>query len=97
MDEEGAPHQGEGVTRDISIKGMFIYSHSRPPPKADLRVEVFLSSSGLESGKNLTLRVQASALVVRVEPPMKPGVQGGFATVSKIYRLLGGERLLEDR
>ena len=42
-DREKFYHHGEGFTRDISPTGMFVYADSHPPPKADIRVEVFFS------------------------------------------------------
>src|SRR5215472_2384159 len=38
--DEGVVRRGQGVTRDISPKGMFIYSDTKPPAKADLHLDV---------------------------------------------------------
>ena len=43
--DEGVLRRGQGLTRDISTKGMFIYSITKPPVKADLRVDVSFQES----------------------------------------------------
>jgi hypothetical protein len=92
-DAEGIEHSAQGFTRDICSKGMFIYTDSPPASKADLQVEVVLSSWPFEN--KVPPRMRASALVVRVEPPGKPGLRGGFAAVNKSYDLLRGEAVIE--
>jgi len=93
-DTEGVVHAAQGFTRDICSKGMFIYADFQPPPKADLHVEVLLSSD-LEFKEDHQLRLRASALVLRVEPTLNSGVQGGFATLNKSYELLRGDAVIE--
>ena len=41
-DGEGVRHREQGFTRDMSSKGMFIFSDSLPPTKVDLHAEVLL-------------------------------------------------------
>jgi hypothetical protein len=93
-DTEGIVHTAQGFTRDIGSKGMFIYTDCQPPLKADLHVEVFLSSDE-EVRKDLQLRLCASALVLRVDP-VAAGLSGGFAILNKSYELLRGEVVLKD-
>lgn len=90
-DEQGVERAAEGFTRDICSKGIFIYADSALVPKTDLRLEVSLSSGG-----NSGVRIRASALILRVEPPMSPERQGGFATLIKSYELLRGEAVIEE-
>ena len=73
---------------------MFIYTDCQPPLKADLQVEVFLSSDE-EVRKDLQLRLCASALVLRGDP-IAAGLSGGFAILNKSYELLRGEVVLKD-
>ena len=83
----GMLRRGQGQTRDISSKGIFIYSPSGPPTKADLEVEVFLSPV---AGAVTKLRISAKGLVIRVEPATKFGEDGGFAVLNKSLILLNG-------
>jgi hypothetical protein len=82
--DEGVRRLGHGYTRDISAKGMFIYSDIKPPAKADLRVEVsFREFAVLPT--NLQMRVRG--LVIRVEPATDPGRLQGFAILNRSYEL----------
>ena len=87
MDADGVPHSGRGQTRDISTKGMFIYSDSQPPAKADVQVEVSLRSVA-EAVTNLSMKVEA--LVIRVEPPTSLGIRHGFAVLNRSCKLHNG-------
>lgn len=91
--EEGVLRKGQGITRDISSKGMFIYSDSEPPPRADLRVKVSFSSVA-EALTSVQLR--ALALVVRLEPALSPQLQHGFAILNNSYELHDGVSSIED-
>jgi hypothetical protein len=84
---EGVPQRGRGQTRDISIKGMFVFSDSQPPAKADVRVEVSLRSVA-EAVTNLSMKVEA--LVIRVEPPTRSGIRHGFAVLNRSCKLHNG-------
>lgn len=85
---EGIPYRARGFTRDISSKGMFIYSHSEPPAKADLEVAVFFRSV---AEATIDVQMKARALVIRVEPTATPGIYHGFAVLHKSYRLQKGK------
>jgi hypothetical protein len=91
--EEGILQMGRGVTRDISSKGMFIYSDSIPPTKADLRVKVSFSSVAQTLTK---AQLRANSLVVRVEPPSSPGADYGFAILNRSYELHDGVSPIEN-
>ena len=65
LDGKVVPRKGRGLTRDISLKGLFVYSDSPPPAKADLQVEVFFASI---TGANTNLQLRTKALVLRGEP-----------------------------
>jgi hypothetical protein len=88
MDAEGVPHRGRGQTRDISIKGMFIFSDSQPSTKADIQVEVSLRSVA-EAVTNLGMKVEA--LVIRGELPTSPGIRHGFAVLNRSCKLHNGD------
>jgi hypothetical protein len=84
LDKKGLRRQGRGLTRDISTRGMFIYSSSQPPAKADVEVEVFFRSV-TEAVKNI--RMKAESLVIRVESAMTAGTDHGFAILNRSFRL----------
>jgi hypothetical protein len=82
--DSGVVRRGHGLTKDISTKGMFIYSDIEPPAKADLRVEVsFRNITSLTTN----LLMKAKGLVIRGEPATNPGSQKGFAILNRSYEL----------
>ena len=89
---EGILRRGQGLTRDISSKGIFIYTNSGPPTKADLEVEVLLPPV---AGAAAKFRICAKALVIRVEPATTSGEYGGFAILNKSHILLNGTNIEE--
>jgi hypothetical protein len=86
-EDEGVLRRGQGLTRDISTKGMFIYSITKPPVKADLRVDVSFQDAALTA---TNLQMRAKGLVIRVEPETNPGTQQGFAILNRSYELHDG-------
>lgn len=75
--------RGEGVTRDISVAGAFIYTRMCPPVGATLELKIFLSQRQGNKGK--TLQIKTSATVIRVDN--SAGAQG-FAATSRDFTLL---------
>jgi PilZ domain len=73
---------GEGVTRDISVSGAFIFTRTCPPVGATLNLEIFLSHGG---GSGRTIEINTTATVIRVEH--HPNCEG-FAAISKDFTLL---------
>ena len=84
FDGQGARHREQGYTRDISSKGLFIFSYTLPPAKVDLQINVFL---GDMPGAEQNLELNAKALVIRSEPATNPGSYGGFAVLNRSYSL----------
>ena len=81
------PHDGrllgEGVTRDISLAGAFIFTRTCPPVGATLELQIFLSTapgSGVRA-----VQIETEARVIRVEH--SAGAEG-FAAVSQDFTLL---------
>jgi hypothetical protein len=92
-DGDGTLHFGEGVTRDISSKGIFVCcspSNSLPPGKADVEITIIFPMFG-ESGKHLKL--EADAVVIRVELSAEPRPTRGFAVLNRTYRLKQSDKV----
>jgi hypothetical protein len=73
---------GEGITRDISVSGAFIFTRTCPPVGSSLDLEIFLFPAG---GSGRTVEIKAAATVIRVEHHPN---REGFAAVSKDFTLL---------
>ena len=82
--DAGVLRKGQGITRDISPKGLFIYSDVKPPVKADLLVDVRFEHV-LSMAKNL--KMGARGLVIRVEAGTGGGSVEGFAILNRSYEL----------
>jgi hypothetical protein len=74
---------GEGVSRDISVAGAFIFTRTCPPIGATLELEIFLSPAGGGSAKRVQIKTEAR--VIRVEHTASAE---GFAAVSQDFTLL---------
>ena len=92
--DSGVPHRGRGTTRDISTRGMFIYSDSQPPSSADLHVEV---SFRAVSEEPTNLQLSTKALVVRVDPAASQDALNGFAILNRSYNLHDGLTSIDKR
>lgn|SRR5260370_40123627 len=77
---------GEGVTRDVSSSGVYIFSLTCPPVGATIQLEVLLFA--LASGAR-TLRLKTDATVIRVEHGSAAGEEG-FAVVQEGLSLAEG-------
>jgi hypothetical protein len=73
-DEQGGRQQNGGFTRDISTRGLFVYSLIPPPSGGTVDLEVMLPPLE-ESGHGV--RLQSEGRVLRIE---RKGEQTGFAT-----------------
>jgi hypothetical protein len=73
---------GQGVTRDISVAGAFIFTRTCPPVGATLELDIFLSPAPGSGGR--TVRIKTEAKVIRVEH----SAAEGFAAVSQDFTLL---------
>jgi hypothetical protein len=86
--------RGKGFTRDISKRGMFIYSDDIPPIRTNVHLELAFSPLGKESSQ---LQMTAKAIVLRVEPPAELDGPQGFAVVNQSYKLHAGPTFVEGR
>lgn len=76
-------YQGEGITRDLSVAGVYVLTATCPPPNALIQVEVFFPLSG--SGAKAFMK--ADMMVVRVEHEVAGQNRSGFSAVSKGFSL----------
>ena len=72
-DEQGGRQQNGGFTRDISRRGLFVYSLIPPPSGVSVDLEVMLPPLA-ESGHGV--RLQSEGRVLRIE---RKGERAGFA------------------
>lgn len=74
MGPDGVCHAGKGTTRDISLHGIFIRTHSVPMPGNAVEVNVSIPSL-VTSG--VAVRLKGAGTVLRVDPPDSQPI--GFA------------------
>lgn len=83
-DRKRVHHLGAGLTRDISTKGIFVYTDSLPPQDTKIQTEFSVpTSSPVEIGVQMTVR----ARVVRLEPATPGKADGGFAAAGQSFTL----------
>jgi hypothetical protein len=70
--------QGEGTTRDVSVRGAFIATATCPPVKTLVRVDLILPSL---AGTKTEIRIQGEARVIRVQHLWGEQGENGFAVV----------------
>ena len=75
-DRQGVSHRAQGVTRNVSVSGVFFRGRTSPPVGAQIVVNVFFP--WLESRES-TLRMTTEGTVVRANLPMNGGEGDGFA------------------
>jgi len=71
--------QGEGITRDISVKGAFIETAITPPPNCSIQVDLLLPSV---PGMKGAVRITGRARVIRVEHQSPKKQAHGFAVAT---------------
>ena len=88
-DARDAQHEGIGVTRDISVRGLFVFAKSRPPLESDVKVKAFLPPG---RSAVLPLRLQGRGRVVRAGAAHDGERRAGFALAGEPLVLRrGGE------
>src|ERR1700758_2776906 len=88
-DEERGIHlEGTGVTRDMSIKGVFVYSMVLPSKNASVAMEVAFPPLRENAPP---VRIHVRGRIVRTESNTVDPVHAGFAITSESTILRGGE------
>jgi len=75
--------QGEGVTRDMSVVGIFILTSTCPPANAVVQMEVLLPVSDGASNA----RMKSELTVLRVEHDVAQNNRSGFSAVGAGFSL----------
>ncbi len=75
-DLRGVSHRAEGVTRNVSVSGVFFRGRTSPPVGAQIEFNVFFP--WIESRES-TLRMTTEGTVVRASLQMIGGERDGFA------------------
>jgi hypothetical protein len=75
--------QGEGVTRDMSVAGVFVLTATCPPANAEVQIEVLLPLSGGVSNA----RMKSEMAVLRVEHDIAENRRSGFSAVGSGFSL----------
>ncbi|MGH9783788.1 MAG: PilZ domain-containing protein [Terriglobia bacterium] len=85
-DPDGLLQRRKAVARDMSAKGMFLYTDSPPPLGSAVTLEILLP---LLRNAVSSMRVTADAKVVRVQPPDEEREEpvSGFAVITNRYTL----------
>jgi hypothetical protein len=81
---DGSPLEGQGFTRDISSHGAYVYAEVRPPVNTQVHIDITLPSVLDAHG---SLRMSATAKIIRVEPSATEQQAGGFVAQSDSYEL----------
>jgi len=80
--------EGTGVTRDMSIKGVFVYSMVLPPKNASVDMEVAFPPLRENAPP---VRIHVRGRIVRTESNRVDPVHAGFAITSESTILRSGE------
>ena len=85
-DPHGLLQRRKAVARDMSAKGMFLYTDSPPPIGSAITLEILLP---LLRNATSSLRVKADARVVRIQPPDEEQEEpvSGFAVITDRFTL----------
>ena len=78
--------QSAGITRDLSVRGVFIFADKLPPLKSSIGLKAHLPPGSA----TLPLRMFGKGEVVRVEPAIA-GHDGGFAVAARAFVVRRGE------
>jgi hypothetical protein len=83
-DEKGILQGGEGQSRDINGRGIYIYSHQKPPVASYVEMNILLPQA--MPPKRLA-ELHAKGRVVRIDSSETPSQASGFATMNHTMAL----------
>ena len=87
-DARDTPHEGIGLTRDISVRGLFAFTTSPPPLESEVKLKAFLPP-----GRSAVppLQIYGQGRVVRVGAAHGGEPRAGFAVAGEHFVLRRGE------
>ena len=87
-DARHTPHEGVGLTRDMSVRGVFVFTTSPPPLESEVELRAFLPP-----GRSAVppLRIHGQGRVVRVDAAHGGEPRAGFALAGRRFVLRRGE------
>jgi hypothetical protein len=83
--QAGGRLRGDGVTRDISVRGAFILTPTCPPTGVVVQLEILLTAP---DGSGHSVRIATEGRVLRVEQPAESEARGGFAVAGEGFEIL---------
>jgi hypothetical protein len=89
VDSQAAQKKGEGITRDISGAGIFLWSEQCPPCGSEVVCEVFLPR--LKPGTK-GIQMKSRGRIMRLETPEKGHHRAGFAVALEAAEICYGSR-----
>jgi len=78
---DGIRHRGEGLVRDISELGIFVFADGPPPAGSTVQFEVCFPSTSVKRAE-----IRARGRVVRVETVDESRAQFGFAAATQTLK-----------
>ena len=78
--QDGKPHSGQGVTRDINTSGVYVETDAIPPVGARVQVEIVLPKLADDSPG---MHLQGEGIVLRCE--FRDSGRCGFAASAQFY------------
>ena len=88
-DKRGVRCRGDGITRDVSAGGIFLFTKTCPPAGIKFEFELFLPKISEQSS---IIRVQGEGRVLRVELPREGEERSGFAAAHMEFVLRSIEK-----
>lgn len=88
QDAQQVQHEGAGLTRDVSVNGLFVLTSSPPPLQAEIKFKVFFPPVDRVAKPQ---RIHGEGQVVRVEAIKHHAARRGYAVAGKRFVLRRGE------
>ena len=87
-DTRDTQHEGIGLTRDMSVRGLFVFTTSPPALESDVKLKAFLPP-----GRSAVapLQIHGQGRVVRVDAAHGGEARAGFAVAGERFVLRRGE------
>jgi len=87
-DARDTQHKGIGLTRDISVRGLFAFTTSPPPLESEVKLKAFLPPGGSAVAP---LQIHGQGRVGRVDAAHRGEPRAGFAVAGERFVLRRGE------